>query len=62
MIDHRNEYLNQEITLKLTLGEARVILRSCGDYIDYFLQPNTLEYQYISEALNKIYRELIKYE
>ena len=62
MILNRNEFLNQEITIKLTLGEAKVILRDMQDYIDYFMQPNTLDYQYRSEMLYKIYEEVIKYE
>ena len=58
----KNKYLNQEITLKLTLGEVRSIFRYVQDYVDYFLQPNNFEYFDIQDTLNKIYQELIKYE
>lgn len=58
----KNKYLNQEITLKLTIGEARSILRYVQDYADYFLQPSNYEYLDIQDTLDKIYKELIKYE
>ena len=58
----KNNYLNQEITLKLTLGEARIILRYVQDYANYFLQPNNFEYLDIQDTLDKIYQEVIKYE